>query len=70
VNSERDLDYLLGEWHVHAAKDSEVVVVLEDSLALSRVKDVPAMAMKAGKGTGNKARVGSDGREGAEVRDQ
>jgi biopolymer transport protein ExbD len=65
--SGKDLDYLLGEWHVDAAKDSEVVVVLEDSLALSDVKDVPAMAMKAGftdvrafvywKGTGNMAEV-------------
>jgi hypothetical protein len=63
----KELDYLLGEWHVDAAKDSEVVVVLEDSLALSDVKNVPAMAMKAGfkdvrafvywKGTGNMAEV-------------
>jgi len=65
--SGKELDYLLGEWHVDASKDSEVVVVLEDNLALSDVKNVPAMAMKAGftdvrafaywKGTGNMAEV-------------
>ena len=65
--SGKELDYLLGEWHVDAAKDSEVVVVLEDNLPLSDVKEVPAMAMKAGftdvrafvywKGTGNMAEV-------------
>jgi hypothetical protein len=65
--SGRELDYFLGEWHVDAAKDSEVVVVLEDNLPLSDVKEVPAMAMKAGfrdvrafvywKGTGNMAEV-------------
>ena len=33
--SGRELDYLLGEWHVEASRDSEVVVVLEDNLALS-----------------------------------
>jgi hypothetical protein len=48
-------------------KDSEVVVMLEDDLLLSDVKEVPAMAMKAGftdvrafvhwKGTGNMAEV-------------
>jgi hypothetical protein len=63
----KQLDYLLGEWHVDAAKDSEVVVVLEDNLLLSDVKDVPAMALKAAftdvrafvywKGTGNMAEV-------------
>lgn len=63
----KQLDYLLGEWHVDAARDSEVVVVLEDNLLLSDVKDVPAMALKAGftdvrafvywKGTGNMAEV-------------
>jgi hypothetical protein len=65
--SEKQLDYWLGEWHLDAAKDSEVVVVLQDDMALSDVKDVPAMAMKAGfkdvrafvywKGTGNMAEV-------------
>jgi hypothetical protein len=65
--SGKELDYWLGEWHGNAAKDSEVVVVLEDDLALSDVKDIPAMAMKAGftdvrafvywKGTGNMAEV-------------
>jgi hypothetical protein len=65
--SGRELDYFLGEWHVDAAQDSELVVVLEDNLPLSDVKEVPAMAMKAGfrdvrafvywKGTGNMAEV-------------
>jgi hypothetical protein len=63
----KGLDYLLGELHVDAAKDSAVVVVLEDNMMLSDVKEVPAMAMKAGftdvrafvywKGTGNMAEV-------------
>jgi hypothetical protein len=65
--SAKDLDYALGEWHVDAAKGSEVSVVLEDNMTLSDVKDVPAMALKAGfrdvrafvywKGTGNFAEV-------------
>lgn len=42
------MHYQLGEWHVNAAKDSGGVVVLEDNLLLSDVKDAPAMALKAG----------------------
>ena len=62
-----NLDYLLGEWHVNATKDSEVVIVLEDDLRIADIKDVPKMAVKAGftdvrafvywKGTGNMAEV-------------
>ena len=65
--SAEEMDYQLGEWHADAAKVSEVVVVLEDNLLLSDVKDVPAMALKAGftdvrafvywKGTGHMAEV-------------
>jgi hypothetical protein len=33
--SAEEMDYQLGEWHADAAKDSEVVVVLEDNLLLS-----------------------------------
>lgn len=65
--SANEMDYQLGEWHIDATKDSEVVVVLEDNLLLSDVKDVPAMALKAGftdvrafvywKGTGHMAEV-------------
>ena len=66
--SGRELDYLLGEWHVGADKDSEVVVVLEDNLRLSDVKDVRAMAevwfgpvvtVNAGRGHGLSARSDS-----------
>jgi hypothetical protein len=61
------MDYQLGEWHVDATKDSGIVVVLEDNLLQSDVKDAPAMALKAGftdvrvfvywRGTGNMAEV-------------
>lgn len=33
-----DLDYLLGELHIDATPDSGVVVILEDSMALSDIK--------------------------------
>ena len=62
-----ELDYVLGELHIDATPNSEVAVVLEDSMTLSDVKTVPAMAMKAGftevrafvywKGSGNMAEV-------------
>jgi hypothetical protein len=65
--SGEELGYLLGERHMDAAKDSEVVVVLEDDLLLSDVKDISAMALKAGftdvrafvywEGTGNTAEL-------------
>jgi hypothetical protein len=41
-----ELDYLLGEMHIDATPDSEVVVILEDFMALSDIKVMPAMAMK------------------------
>lgn len=44
----KDLDYVLGELHIGANKESSVVVVLEDNMLLSDVKDVPAMALNAG----------------------
>jgi hypothetical protein len=44
----KDLDYVLGELHIYANKESAVAVVLEDNMFLSDVKDVPAMALKAG----------------------
>ena len=44
----KDLDYVLGELHMYANKDSAIAVVLEDNMLLSDVKDVPAMALKAG----------------------
>jgi hypothetical protein len=44
----KELDYLLGEFHIDASQDSGVVVILDDSLALSDAKFVPAMALKAG----------------------
>ena len=63
----KELDYALGEWHIDAAKNSEVAVVLEDNMTLADVKDVPALALKAGftdvrafvywRGTGNVAEV-------------
>jgi hypothetical protein len=63
----RELNDALGEWHIDASKDSEIVVVLQDNMFLSDIKDVPAMAMRAGfsnvrvfvfwKHTGNMAEV-------------
>ena len=44
----KDLDYVLGELHIYANKESAVAVVLEDNMLLSDVKDVPAMALQAG----------------------
>jgi len=44
----KDLDYMLGELHIYASRDSAIVVVLEDNMLLSDVKEVPAMALKAG----------------------
>jgi len=44
----KELDYLLGERHIDATPDSGVVVILDDRLALSDTKFVPAMALKAG----------------------
>jgi hypothetical protein len=44
----KDLDYVLGELHIYANKESAVAVVLEDNMLLSDVKDVPLMALKAG----------------------
>jgi hypothetical protein len=44
--SPQEMDFQLGEWHVDATKDSAIVVVLEDYLLLSNVKDAPAMARR------------------------
>ena len=44
----KDLDYVLGELHIYANKESAVAVVLEDNMLLSDVKDVPFMALNAG----------------------
>jgi len=65
--SAKELDYTLGEWHIDAAKGSEVAVILEDNMTLSDVKQVPTMALKAGftevrafvywRGTGHVAEV-------------
>jgi len=44
----KDLDYVLGELHIYANKESAIAVVLEDNMLLSDVKDVPVMAVKAG----------------------
>jgi hypothetical protein len=44
----KDLDYVLGELHIYASKESAVAVVLEDNMLLSDVKDVPFMALQAG----------------------
>jgi hypothetical protein len=44
----KDLDYVLGELHIDANKESAVALVLEDNMFLSDVKDVPIMAVKAG----------------------
>ena len=48
VYTRKDLDYVLGELHVYANKESAIAVVLEDNMLLSDVKDVPLMALKAG----------------------
>ena len=44
----RELNDSLGGWHLDASKDSEIVVVLPDDMLLSDIKDVPAMAIRAG----------------------
>ena len=62
-----ELNYELGEMRLSATADSEIIVILEDTMPLSDVKDVPQMALNAGfhdvrafvywKGTGNMAEV-------------
>jgi hypothetical protein len=62
-----ELNYELGEMRLSATGDSEIIVILEDSMSLSDIKDVPQMALNAGfhnirafvywKGTGNMAEV-------------
>jgi hypothetical protein len=63
----KELEDALGEWHITATKDSQVVVIFQDDMRLSDIKDAPVMAMKAGftnirafvywKGKGNMAEV-------------
>jgi hypothetical protein len=65
--SKTELSELIGEAHLNAKPDSAVVFVLEDSMALSDIKEVPEMALAAGfknvrvfvywKGTGNMAEL-------------
>jgi hypothetical protein len=65
--SKRDLDELIGEARLNANPDSPVVVVLEDNMSLSDIKEVPQSALAAGfknvrvfvywKGTGNMAEL-------------
>jgi hypothetical protein len=65
--SKSGLDETIGEMSLSASRDSEFVIILEDSMALSDIKDVPQMAISAGfkdirifvywKGTGNMAEV-------------
>jgi hypothetical protein len=65
--SKRDLDELIGELRLNANPDSPVVVVLEDNMSLSDIKEVPQSALAAGfknvrvfvywKGTGNMAEL-------------
>ncbi len=57
----------IGEMRLTASPDSDVAIVLEDSMALSDIKEVPEMALSAGfknvrvfvywKGTGNMAEL-------------
>ena len=61
------LSEFIGEMRSSASADSTVAIVLEDSMSLSDVKDVPQMALDAGfnyvrvfvywKGTGNMAEL-------------
>jgi len=65
--SGKELEYVLGELHIDANKESAVAVILEDNMLLSDVKEVPRMALKAGytdarayvywKGTGRMAEI-------------
>lgn len=57
----------IGEMRLSSSGDSEVIIIMEDTMALSDIKDVPRMALDAGfqnirifvywKGTGNMAEV-------------
>jgi hypothetical protein len=57
----------MGEMRLNASAESEVVIVLEDTMALADIKEVPQMALSAGfknvrvfvywKGTGNMAEL-------------
>ena len=61
------LNEIIGEMRLSASGDSELIIILEDSMALSDIKEVPQMAVDAGfrdirvfvywKGTGNMAEV-------------
>jgi len=63
--SKTELNEIIGEMRLRYSADSYVVIVLEDSMALSDIKVVPQMALDAGfknvrvfvywKGTGNMA---------------
>jgi hypothetical protein len=65
--SKRDLDEVIGKARLNSNPDSPVVVVLEDTMSLSDVKEVPQSALAAGfknvrvfvywKGTGNMAEL-------------
>jgi hypothetical protein len=62
-----ELSESIGEMRLTSSADSEVAIVLEDTMALSDIKDVPQMALDAGfknvrvfvywKGTGNMAEL-------------
>ncbi|MGB7844170.1 MAG: hypothetical protein WBL63_01020 [Candidatus Acidiferrum sp.] len=61
------LNDAIGEMRLSANADSEIVIILEDTMALSDIKQVPQMAVSAGfqsirifvywKGTGNMAEL-------------
>jgi hypothetical protein len=61
------LSETIGELRLTSSADSDIVIVLEDTLALSDIKEVPQMALDAGfknvrvfvywKGTGNMAEL-------------
>jgi hypothetical protein len=65
--SKRDLAEWIGEARLSSSPDSDFVIVLEDTLSLSDIKEVPQMALDAGfknvrlflywKGTGNMAEL-------------
>jgi len=65
--SKTSLGESIGEMRLTASPDSDVAIVLEDSMALSDIKEVPEMALSAGfknvrvfvywKGSGNMAEL-------------
>jgi hypothetical protein len=68
-----ELNECIGEARLNSSLESDVVIVLEDTMALSDIKEVPQMALAAGfklvrvfaywKGTGNMAELLRPGRE-------